>query len=484
MKQSLLEEPKFDQPSPLHTADQDIKLTPAESAQFDQIEAGVKDAAHLDEASAYAPKTEDLQKAPEAKTFNQDDLKTKSLGGLVGKAWTTGRDAVGRHLWAAKNVAIEKITNPSQKVEDKEKSGKKGRYAVMGGVAVAAAGAISFVAQGVAAAKGIDTGGAHEAIQPGMTGTSASSHSTEIANNFAPDNNIGDVNSSETVHNFSPDQSGNGNSGGNQANQNQNPTPPNPKDITLKAPKDPNAMLGDTWEMPEYKGPEDSVGAHMEKYLKNMFEANGIDPKTMTGEEKNAVIAEFMKENNITDQGNMHVGQYKTDATGDKLTQVVKEHIAKDMAAKLPPVPAELPKIGLNLEEAQKLGLDLDKMPANLDGKLNVKVERGDGIYSLFGRDETASKLSIEQQQELVQLLNSDKVRPELIKLAPESFYDYQYPLDYPDQGLAGTHELRLQYHEGQENLLLSAEKQKQVEAMYRNIIEGLLKEAAAKKTP
>lgn len=69
--------------------------------------------------------------------------------------------------------------------------------------------------------------------------------------------------------------------------------------------------VGDVWQMPEYKGPEDSVEKLATDQLKSAFEANGLDPNQVNGQQVHDVVEAFMKQNGITNDRMMQVGEYQ-----------------------------------------------------------------------------------------------------------------------------------------------------------------------------
>ncbi len=476
-----------DQHRPLHPADQQAApLNTTEQDAFNQI------------TENFSTPVENTPIAPQLGEFApvaDPDMRGLSarLGTAVNRA-KLGVSALGEKLRREKSA---NNANP-------ERSTKMRKALVAGAVAVVAT--VYLGGKAYAGTKGIEASSMDDLMQPDMLGgghaagesieafsgnhAPSGAHTQSGLEGFTPweaaptDDTVGTPKPTPTpgthfpisISPFETEQPANPNT---QTPPVTPSTPVNPNNnINVQVPKDPSAVLGKTWEMPHYNGPEDALGTKMEGYLKNAFEANNIDPKTMTPAEKQAVIDAFIKENNITDTHNMHTGTYKSEATGNKITEVIKEHLTKEAEAKktaaekAAQAAAELAKTNVTPEEATKLGLDVTKLPKELN--LNVNVKHGDGLYNILDRQEGAVKLTPEQQQEVVQLLNSDKVRTSLVKFAPESFYDYEYPADYSDKNLAGTHELRLKYNDGH---LLTAEKQKLVDAMYKHIIEEMEKD-------
>ncbi|HEX8762571.1 MAG TPA: hypothetical protein VF733_02315 [Candidatus Saccharimonadales bacterium] len=93
--------------------------------------------------------------------------------------------------------------------------------------------------------------------------------------------------------------------------------------------------LGDVWTMPEYKGPNDSVEKLATDQLKSAFEANGLDPNQVSGEQVHDVVDAFMKQNNISNDRMMQVGDYQMIDFKGKIHDIVdlkvKEHNAAIM---------------------------------------------------------------------------------------------------------------------------------------------------------
>lgn len=450
----------------------DIQLSPTEQAAFKEIA-----------EKTFVPALEEL-KTPEDKQPTgwagaapiAEVMNEKGPRGLIERAKEAAKGA-GRFAFAHAVTGVDALGNKLRKADaDPEKSSMLRKYARVGAVAVGAL--IPLVTSGVAAAKGIDASPMSEAFQPGMTGAGGHGHAAANHIEMVSDNRPDIV----------PDTTGN-----------------TPKFLTNNAnardiePYIASDLSEPTYKMPKYKGPDDSFEAHANEELRLAFADNDISPNKVTPGQVNELVEAFKKENGITNDRMMQVQEYQMGEYNKTLQKITKEALhekvhasvgipikhepisasVQNMGPKQPTVPegiaehetkssallTDTPKNPApDVKQPEKPLVDITKLPEKLE--LPDKIQPGEGTLDILERN---TDLSYAEQLYIRDILNSDEMRTELIKLFPNQFYEFEYPKDHADQSLAGTKELRLQYNDGH---FLNAEQKEQLNRMYRHIID------------